>query len=33
MAKQETIDIETLIQDQHNFNRGTEEEEAAVPEE
>lgn len=25
MAKQDTIDIETLIQDQHNFNRGTEE--------
>ena len=25
MAKQETIDIQTLIQDQHNFNRGTEE--------
>ena len=25
MEQQETIDIETLIQDQHNFNRGTEE--------
>ena len=25
MEHQETIDIETLIQDQHNFNRGTEE--------
>lgn len=25
MAKQETIDIEALTQDQHNFNRGTEE--------
>ena len=25
MAKQQTIDIETLTQDQHNFNRGTEE--------
>lgn len=25
MEQQNTIDIETLIQDQHNFNRGTEE--------